>query len=244
MEKLLVSLSIIISGFVIAFSILLASGNLVIKNNQFPFLKFVQVERESAPVLKASQPEVSSEALGVKVQKIELGTNPVLGEEGASVEVVEFGDFQCPYCGRFFREIESRLRKDFVETGKVKFAYRDFAFLGPESKDAALAARCASDQGKFWAYHDKLFGSQNGENQGAFGGENLKAFAKTIGLNPTQFGQCFNQRKYDTDVQKEFDETLKLKINSTPTLFVNGRPVLDLYNYEGLSSLIKGLLAE
>ena len=94
-----------------------------------------------------------------------------------------YEDFQCPFCGKFDRESEQMVRNTYVADGRVKFVYRDFAFLGPESIKAAEAARCAGDQGKFWEYHDYLFSHQNGENQGGFADPKLKSFAVGLGLN-------------------------------------------------------------
>src|SRR3990167_3005650 len=89
----------------------------------------------------------------------------VLGDQNAPVTIIEYGDYQCPFCGKFFKETEPTLRENYIKTGKVKFVYRDFAFLGQESLWAANAAQCAGEQGKFWEYHDYLYGNQNGENK-------------------------------------------------------------------------------
>jgi len=110
----------------------------------------------------------------------------VIANEDSSVAneaiIIEYADFQCPFCGKFFKETEETLIKDYVDAGKVRFVYRDFAFLGKESLKAAEAARCAGDQGKFWEYHDYLYNHQNGENQGAFSNLYLKSFAGELKL--------------------------------------------------------------
>lgn len=98
------------------------------------------------------------------------------------VTIIEYADFQCPFCGKFFKEIGETLIKDYVDAGKVRFVYRDFAFLGTESTRAAEAARCAGDQGKYWEYHDYLYNHQNGENQGNFSDLYLKSFAGELKL--------------------------------------------------------------
>ncbi len=86
--------------------------------------------------------------------EISLGSLPLLGDEDAPVTMVEFSDYQCPFCAKFLFETESRLREELVKDGKLKIYWRDFAFEGEKSVNAALAARCADDQGKFWEYHD------------------------------------------------------------------------------------------
>ncbi len=104
------------------------------------------------------------------------------GGSGATVTVLEYGDFQCPFCGRFFKETEKTIIDGYLKDGKINFVYRDFAFLGPESIRSAEAARCAGEQNKFWEYHDYLFNHQNGENQGNFSDIYLKSFAGELKL--------------------------------------------------------------
>ena len=110
-----------------------------------------------------------------------------LGQADAPVVVVEFGDFQCPYCGQFAKGAAQQIKETYVPTGQVRFVYRHLAFLGNESTWAAEASECAEDQGRFWDYHDKLFDEQRGENQGAYSKDNLKRFAAEIGLDTDRF---------------------------------------------------------
>lgn len=146
----------------------------------------------------------------------------VLGEENAPVTFIEYGDFQCPFCGKFFKETESVLRENYIKTGKVKFIYRDFAFLGPESNWAANAARCAGEQGKFWQYHDYLYSNQSGENQGAFSKDNLKSFATALGLDKEKFNACLDSEKYTDLIQKETKAGGEAGVQGTPANFING----------------------
>ena len=146
----------------------------------------------------------------------------VLGEQNASVTMIEYGDFQCPFCGKFFKETESTLREKYIRTGKVKFIYRDFAFLGPESIWAANAAKCAGEQGKFWQYHDYLFNSQRGENQGAFSKDNLKGFAKILSLDSAKFNTCLDLEKYNDEISKETKAGGEAGVTGTPANFING----------------------
>jgi protein-disulfide isomerase len=106
----------------------------------------------------------------------------VLGNQTAPITIVLYVDFQCPFCGKFFKETEQTALANYIKNGKVKLVSRDFAFLGSESQKSAEAARCAGDQGKFWEYHDYLFNHQNGENKGNFSSLNLKTYAKALGL--------------------------------------------------------------
>lgn len=150
----------------------------------------------------------------------------IIGSPSASVTVVEFADFQCPFCGKFFKNIMPQLTEKYIKTGKVKFVYRDFAFLGEESEWAAAAAECAREQGKFWEYHDYLFTRQNGENQGAFEKKNLKQFARAVGLDGAQFDSCVNSDKYIEEVRKDTAAGRNAGVSGTPTTFVNGRAIV------------------
>lgn len=145
-----------------------------------------------------------------------------LGDPQASVTMVEFSDFQCPFCGRFFSESEQKIIDKYVKTGKVRFVYRDFAFLGPESEWAGAAAECAGEQGKFWDFHSYLFNHQNGENQGAFGKNNLKRFARELGLDENKFNSCLDADKYLDEVRKDTEDGKNIGFGGTPS-FVIGR---------------------
>lgn len=146
----------------------------------------------------------------------------VLGEANAPVTIVEYGDFQCPFCGKFFKDTESVLRENYIKTGKVKFIYRDFAFLGQESLWSANAARCAGEQGKFWQYHDYLFNNQRGENQNAFSKNNLKSFAAALSLDKEKFNACLDTDKYSEEIKKETKAGGEAGVQGTPANFING----------------------
>lgn len=149
----------------------------------------------------------------------------VLGSPTAKVVIIEYGDFQCPFCGRFFKTVEKQIIENYIKPGKAAFVWRDFAFLGEESFRSAEAARCAGEQGKFWEYHDKLFNSQNGENEGAFADANLKRFAGEAGLNQTAFNSCFDSGKYKKAVEDANTEGKSLGVSGTPATFINGQIV-------------------
>ena len=146
----------------------------------------------------------------------------VLGDQNAPVTFIEYGDFQCPFCGKLFKETEPVLREKYVKTGKVKFIYRDFAFLGPESTWAANAAHCAGEQEKFWEYHDYLYSNQRGENQGAFSKANLKNFASALSLDRGKFDSCLDGDKYLDAIQAQTKAGGEAGVTGTPANFING----------------------
>jgi len=164
------------------------------------------------------------------------------GDPNAPVTIIEFADFQCPYCGRFFAETKPQIDEQYMQSGKVRFAYFNFVFLGPESNWAAEAAECAADQNKFWQYHDKLYDSQSGENQGAFNKDNLKQFAEELGLDTSAFNECLDSGKYTQLIQDESSLASSIGVRSTPTFLINGQAVVGAQPYEIFQQTIDSLL--
>ena len=152
-----------------------------------------------------------------------------LGSASAPVKVEVWSDFQCPACKYFDDNAESAFIDKYVKTGKASFLYRDYAFIdkgadGGESHQAAAAARCAGDQGKFWPYHDFLFENQGGENKGTFSAVFLGAIADKVGLDRPKYDACMANGASDKValVKAETKAGSDLKVNQTPTLSVNG----------------------
>ena len=166
------------------------------------------------------------------------------GSPDAPVTILEFSDFQCPYCGRFFQSVEPQIDEQYIAKGKVRIGYIHFAFLGPESFAAAEASECAADQNAFWEYHDKLFNSQNGENRGAFSKDNLKQFAADLGLDTAIFNQCLDSGKYTEYVQSQVDMGQQIGVQSTPTFLVNGQAVVGAQPFETFQQAIESVLGE
>lgn len=163
----------------------------------------------------------------------------VLGSPDAPVTLVEFADFQCPYCGRFNQAAGKDIVEKYVKTGKVKFVYRNFAFLGEESEFAAEAAQCANDQGKFWQYHDYLFDHQQGENDGAFAKVHLKEFARTLGLDSSRFDSCLDAGTHRPDVEKDTADGRTFGVQGTPAVFINGHVTTGALPFAQYQTLIE-----
>lgn len=122
--------------------------------------------------------------------------HPSLGSPDAPVTMVEYSDFQCPFCGKFARETEPELIEKYVDDGTLRIEWRDFPYLGQESANAAFAARAAQAQGGFWRYHDILYANQESTNSGAFSDERLLGFAREAGLNVEKFEGDMKGGKY------------------------------------------------
>ena len=136
------------------------------------------------------------------------------------------------------RQVEEK----YIKSGKVRLGFWQFAFLGDESTWAAEAAECAEEQKKFWEYHDKLFTSQAGENQGAFNKDKLKGFAATLGLDSTKFNECLDSGKYASAVQEQGQIASQLGVQSTPAFLVNGIPLTGAQPYENFQKIIEAQL--
>ncbi|HEX3722429.1 MAG TPA: thioredoxin domain-containing protein [Nitrolancea sp.] len=167
----------------------------------------------------------------------------VLGDPNAPVKVVEFGNYQCPYCGIFARQVQSQLITDYVKTGKASFEFRDFAFGGQESSDAAAASQCANDQGKFWQMHDTLYLNQHGENQGAFTRARLKEIAQSVGLDMSKFNQCLDSDAHAKDVQNSSNAAINAGAAGTPTFEVDGK-IISYNGYGSLQAAINAALGQ
>ncbi|MFN4218152.1 MAG: DsbA family protein [Candidatus Bipolaricaulia bacterium] len=163
---------------------------------------------------------------------------PELGDPNAPVTIYEYADFQCPACGVFARQYKLRIEEDYIKTGKVRLVFKNFAFLGQESIWAAEAAYCAAEQGGFWAYHDKLFANQRGENRGAFSKPNLVRFARELGLKTEDFQTCLDSGRYRQKVQDETREGQAQGVNSTPSFIINGQLIRGV-DYLGLREAIE-----
>ena len=158
------------------------------------------------------------------------------------VTLEEFADFQCSHCMQFALGIGKQIKQDFVETGKIRFVFRHFPFIGPESIRAAEATECAADQNKFWEYHDTVFENWKGVNEGHYSDDNLKLFAGSLQLDRGAFDACFDSRKYRGKVEADFRRGEQLGVQGTPSLFLNGEMLTPSSNEE-LVQLIESAIA-
>jgi protein-disulfide isomerase len=182
-------------------------------------------------------------APGAKVN-VANGHFPLKGNANAKVTIVEFADFRCPFCEQFFTQTESQIFKDYVDTGKVKFAFRQFAFLGDPSTIAANAAECANDQGKFWEFHDYLYKNQPAETDTSmYNTDTLTKDAVSLGMNGNTFRSCLDGKKDDAKAAGDMADGQKAGVNGTPTFFVNGISLVGAEPYSAFKTLIDQELA-
>ena len=150
------------------------------------------------------------------------GQAPFRGRNNASVVIVEFGDFQCPTCDEWYRTQEPLVLQNLIDTGRVRFEWRDFDFFGPDSISASEAAYAAGDQGRFWQFYDALYSNQQAPNSGWANSSHLQSFAEQLGLNMSQFDQSFQSGKYQSIINSNYALGKQLGVTATPTFFVIG----------------------
>jgi protein-disulfide isomerase len=168
-----------------------------------------QLLAANAGVRPAPQPPAPPSALATQDESFR-------GENGASVAIVEYADFECPYCGQYEHEVYPHILSDYIQTGKVKYFFRDLPLpMHPHAMVAARAARCAGEQGKFWEMHDSLFAKQN-----AIRDVDMPGRAQELGLDEAKFSKCLSSDRHTDEINQSVAEAQKLGIGGTPTFFI------------------------
>lgn len=170
-----------------------------------------------------------------KVPKVTSGDH-VRGDSNAKVTLIEYSDFQCPYCG----QLEPTMEKILADyKGKVRVVYRHFPLttIHPYAQGAAEASECAAEQGKFWEMHDILF-----SNQTALDETSLKSYAGKIGLNASQFASCLSSHKYASAISQSSSDAQASGITGTPGVWVGNQLIKGAYPYDTFKQLIDSML--
>ena len=186
-------------------------------------LKEILSEIEIKPA-QASQPVQQPTQPPSQIIQISLDDDPVKGDADAPITVVEFSDFQCPFCNRFFQQTLPLLEENYIDTGKIKLVYRDLPLdnIHPNARLAHISAECADEQGKFWEYHDVLF-----ENQGQWNrlssadlSSQLNQYATSMGLESASFDSCLSSQSMADEVNADFLQAASYGATGTPTFFI------------------------
>jgi protein-disulfide isomerase len=185
---------------------------------------------------------VSTSALAQPIKKDEIFAlltkeGPTRGSDNALVTLIEFSDFRCSFCRKFWQMTLPLLDEKYISTGKVRFIYRHFAVLGKPSELAAQAAECAGEQAKFWEYHDRLFAGAGSPFVLTDG--KLKGYAKDLGLKDQAFNQCLDSGKHLKKVEGETSIAAFLGARGTPAFFLNRRLIVGAQPFEVFESLIE-----
>ena len=186
--------------------------------------------------LRKGAPDVTVRLEPPRLAVVVAPDDPVSGPASTRVEIVEFSDFQCPFCKRVMPVLKQVMAKYPTQ---VKLVWKDFPLpIHPDAKPAAEAAQCARDQGRFWEYHDKLF-----DNQDEMTAANLKQWAGQLGMDAAKFGACIDNATHRPRVQSDMDEGGRDGVSSTPTVFINGRALVGSLPIEAYEEVIQEELA-
>lgn len=165
-----------------------------------------------------SQPTTPSSIGAVDISN----ASPMMGSPDAPITIIEFGDYQCSNCKKWFLDTKPDLVTNYIETGKAKLVFVDIAFLGKDSAPASMATYCADDQGKYWDYHGFLYSNQMGIDNGWANTDSLKGYAYNLGLNMDVFVDCLDSSKYEKRVDYNTMESKRNGVKGTPTFFIIG----------------------
>lgn len=169
------------------------------------------------------------------VINIDGDDDAVLGDDDAPITIIEFSDYECPFCTRFYLNTLPQIKSEYIDTGKVKLIYRDYPLgFHANAQKAAEAAECAGEQGKYYEMHDKLF------DEGVNGGvSSFKQYAKEIGLNAGEFNECLDSGEMASEVQKDFQDGQRVGVRGTPTFFINGQYLSGAQPFEVFKQVIE-----
>jgi len=161
-----------------------------------------------------------------------------IGSATAPVRITEYGDYQCPYCGKFSTSVFPTLLSSYIANGQVAVTFVPFSFLGDESVKAAEAALCANDQGKFWEMHETIYLNQSGENKGGFNGARLRSIAETTGLDMAAFDSCVQKGTHADQVAAFTKQSQADGVTSTPSFRINDGPVFSFSTWDDFQARI------
>jgi protein-disulfide isomerase len=204
----------------------------------------IAISLSSIFIINAGKPvnpgngNVSGNSSGEVVNGIALDNDPLMGSATAKVTIVEFSEFVCPFCGRFARDTFPQIKANYIDTGKVRFVFRDY-IVHDSAHNASEASECAYEQGndKYWAYNEKLF-----NNQGALTINDLKAYASSLGLDTAKFNACLDSGKYKAEVDKDTADGKSYGVTGTPTFFINGKKFVGAQPYAKFQAEIDAAL--
>ncbi len=170
---------------------------------------------------------------------VELGNSPAWGPVDAKVTIVEYSDFECSFCARFYRDTYHTLKARYGDQVRFVFKHYPISFIHPNAERAAVAAECANEQGKFWEYHDILFENQSNLTQSA-----LIAYARQVEVpNIDEFTACLTTEKYLSTVLADAQQGERYGVTGTPTFFINGLPLVGAHPYSTFERAIEQALA-
>lgn len=260
-KNMMLSISVLLSALILSGTMFLVSSDISNKLNGLTIAGNLQATGTQqntgsgtlAPTPSAPTPSAPSPSGGtVSLADTSKGFAGKLGNDDAPIVIVEYSDFQCPFCRSWFNDSKSRLQTEYIDTGKVQLVYKDFPLsFHPMAQPYAEAARCAGDQGKFWEFHDKIFEEQSKFGQGTINNittDDVKKWAANFGLNTTEFNSCLDTSKYSATIQSNFSDGSAAGVSGTPSFIIGtrdgtGQLLVGAQPYSNFKSAIDALLS-
>lgn len=220
-KDLLVPVSILIGAILISASICWSSG---------------KISWSGSKAIVAEENGQAQAGSGEEVKVANRRGAPTIGK--GKVEIVEFSDFQCPFCQQFFNVAYKEIKTKYIDTGKVKIIFRQFPLpFHANAQKAAEASECANKQDKFVEYHDILFLKGQSDGTGLSVAD-LKKYAKDLGLNTSKFDACLDNGETADIVKKDLEDGQKAGVNGTPTFFVDGKKIVGAQPFSAFQTAI------
>lgn len=245
------AIAIVIAGLLIAGAIVVASGGISSSISK------IQITAAGSGSGSGSGSGTGSGTGSVAPDEpaapVELSLNDraVLGDANAPVLIVEFSDFQCPFCRRFYNDAYAQVKTEYVDTGKAKVVFKHFplANIHPAAQKSAEAMECALDQGKAWEMHDIMFDKQNELNPSgntvSYGATELKQWASEIpGIDAQKFDGCLDSGEKAAIVERDFAEGVQAGVSGTPSFLINGKPLVGAQPFSAFKAAIDAELAK
>jgi protein-disulfide isomerase len=209
--------------------------------------KAVQKELQEIKRLLQARPAIAADPL--PNDPIDISREPAKGDATARIALIEYSDYQCPFCSRFGKDTYPRLETEYIKTGKLKYVFRDLPLnFHKQAFKAAEAAHCAGEQGKFWQMHDRLFSYQKNLSP-----EELPGHAEALRLDVAAFQQCLDSGRFAEDIRKDIADASKVGITGTPTFLLGtinrdgtvkvSRKLVGAQQYDAFRATLEGLLA-
>jgi len=190
------------------------------------------------PPATATPAALATATVQVRRYDVPVDDDPFIGPEDAPITIIEFSDYQCPYCKKWHDEVLDRMLANYPD--QIRFVYRDFPLISlhPGAAPAAEAADCAGEQGSYWPFYQALFSMKYDLTTEAY-----QQYAAELGLDMQAFAECLADRRYEPEVMGDYNYAVNLGISSTPTFFINGIPIVGAQPYEVFKQLIDKELA-
>lgn len=216
-------------------------------NAVFGTLLFVSTSGDSqaAPSPSPSAGDQQPSAAPSGPVEVSADDDPVMGDADAPVTLIEFSDYECPFCGRFFSDTLPQIKSEYIDTGKAKLVYRDFPLsFHPRAMPAAIAAECVdelADDETYFEYHDLVF-----ENQDSLSDSDLRGYAQSVGVDLGAWDSCFADEdgSMEAEVKQDLKDGQAAGVSGTPTVFVNGKKIVGAQPFSAFKSEIDAALNE